>query len=81
MGDARKKCCQWFLLLLLCNVIYLDKDCWRCPPGEAHASQFGLKYCVRTDAELNPVFTQNLIFLEDYYGNKSSLTTFYERAN
>lgn len=54
-----------------------ESNCWRCPPGEAHASQFGLKYCVRTDAELNPVFTQNLIFLEDYYGNKSSLTTFY----
>ncbi|MUG96988.1 DDE-type integrase/transposase/recombinase [Scytonema sp. UIC 10036] len=54
-----------------------QSGCWRCPPGEAYASQFGLKYCVRTDAELNPVFTQNLIFLEDYYGNKSSLITFY----
>ncbi|MBC1237220.1 TnsA endonuclease N-terminal domain-containing protein [Nostoc sp. 2RC] len=48
---------------------------WRCPPGEAHASQFGLKYCVRTDAELNPVFTQNLMFLSDYLGFKSNLTT------
>jgi len=53
--------------------------CWRCPPGEAHASQFGLKYCVRTDTELHPVFTQNLIFLEDYYGNKSSLITFHAK--
>lgn len=49
--------------------------CWRCPPGEAHASQFGLKYCVRTDAELNPIFTQNLMFLEDYLGFKSNLAT------
>jgi putative transposase len=49
--------------------------CWRCPPGEAHASQFELKYRVRTDTELNPVFTQNLIFLEDYLGFKSNLTT------
>ncbi|MCC5668233.1 hypothetical protein LC653_31320 [Nostoc sp. CHAB 5784] len=48
---------------------------WRCPPGEAHASQFGLKYCVRTDAELNPIFTQNLMFLSDYLGFKSNLTT------
>ncbi|KAB8334008.1 DDE-type integrase/transposase/recombinase, partial [Scytonema tolypothrichoides VB-61278] len=48
---------------------------WRCPPGENHASQFGLKYCVRTDAELNPVFTQNLMFLEDYLGFKSKQTT------
>ncbi|MBO3463210.1 MAG: DDE-type integrase/transposase/recombinase [Aetokthonos hydrillicola CCALA 1050] len=55
-----------------------QSGCWRCPPGEAHASQFGLKYCVRSDAELNPIFTQNLIFLEDYYGNKSNLITSYE---
>jgi putative transposase len=34
--------------------------CWRCPPGEAHASQFGLQYRVRTDAELNPVNTCEL---------------------
>ncbi|MEO0687946.1 MAG: primase-like DNA-binding domain-containing protein, partial [Cyanobacteria bacterium J06649_11] len=31
----------------------------------------GLKYRVRTDTELNPVFTQNLMFLEDYLGFKS----------
>ncbi|MEO1185337.1 MAG: TnsA endonuclease N-terminal domain-containing protein, partial [Cyanobacteria bacterium J06636_27] len=46
-------------------------DEWRCPPGEAHASQYGLEYRVRTDSELNPVFTQNLMFLEDYLGFKS----------
>ena len=48
---------------------------WRCPPGEAHASKFGLKYCVRTDGELDEVFTQNLMFLEDYLGFKSNLAT------
>ena len=48
---------------------------WRCPPGEAHAAKFGLKYCVRTDGELNEVFTQNLMFLEDYLGFKSNLAT------
>ncbi len=50
-------------------------DEWRCPPGEAHAVLFGLKYRVRTDAELNEVFTQNLMFLEDYLEFKSNLAT------
>ncbi|MTJ50941.1 DDE-type integrase/transposase/recombinase, partial [Dolichospermum sp. UHCC 0259] len=27
---------------------------------------YGLKYHIRTDSELHPIFTQNLIFLEDY---------------
>jgi putative transposase len=44
---------------------------WRCPPGEAHAAKFGLKYCVRTDAELNEVFTQNLMFLSEVFSNTS----------
>ncbi len=40
---------------------------WKCPPGEAHAESMGLSYRVRSDAELNPTFIQNLIFLEDYF--------------
>ena len=39
---------------------------WVCPPGEAHAEPLGLKYYVRSDAELEPIFIQNLMFLEDY---------------
>jgi putative transposase len=39
---------------------------WRCPPAEAYAEPLGLKYQVRTDAELQPIYIQNLIFLEDY---------------
>ncbi len=39
---------------------------WRCPPGEAYAEPLGLKYQVRTDAQLQPIYIQNLIFLEDY---------------
>ncbi len=39
---------------------------WICPPGIAHAEPLGLKYYVRSDAELEPIFIQNLIFLEDY---------------
>ncbi len=40
---------------------------WHCPPGVAHAQTFGLKYQVRTNIELHPIFTQNLMFLEDYF--------------
>lgn len=40
---------------------------WHCPPGYAYAASFGLKYNVRNDTELNPIFTQNLMFLEDYF--------------
>ncbi len=40
---------------------------WKCPPGEAHAKSLGLYYRVRSDAEFNPTFIQNLIFLEDYF--------------
>ena len=39
---------------------------WVCPPGAAHAEPLGLKYYVRSDAELEPIFIQNLMFLEDY---------------
>jgi putative transposase len=50
---------------------------WRCPPGEAYASPLGLKSQVRTNAELPPIYIQNLIFLEDYLrfkaGSNSSL--------
>ncbi|MFW6264167.1 MAG: TnsA endonuclease N-terminal domain-containing protein, partial [Cyanobacteriota bacterium] len=39
---------------------------WRCPPGEVHAAPLGLEYRICCDAELEPTFIQNLIFLEDY---------------
>jgi putative transposase len=48
---------------------------WRCPPGEAHAEKNGLKYFVRSSASLNPVFTQNLMFLEDYFGCDKVVTS------
>ncbi|GHO96287.1 transposase [Reticulibacter mediterranei] len=38
---------------------------WRCPPGEAYAARYGLKYRVRSDAELNPIYLRNLRFIED----------------
>ena len=40
---------------------------WHCPPGFAYAKSFGLSYHVRIDTELHPIFTQNLMFLEDYF--------------
>jgi putative transposase len=46
---------------------------WRCPPGEIHAETWSLKYSVRTDAQLNSVFTQNLMFLEDYFGFNANI--------
>lgn len=46
---------------------------WYCPPGEAVAASWGLKYSVRTDAQLHPVFTQNLMFLEDYFGFNANI--------
>jgi putative transposase len=48
---------------------------WRCPPGEAHAEPLGLKYHVRTDAELHPIYIQNLMFLEDYLLGKADVTS------
>jgi putative transposase len=40
---------------------------WHCPPGESYASLWGLEYRVRTNTELHPILTQNLMFLEDYF--------------
>ncbi len=40
---------------------------WRSPPGERYAEEMGLYYRIRSDAEFNPIFIQNLIFLEDYF--------------
>lgn len=39
---------------------------WRCPPGEAYASRYGLTYEVCSSARLNPMYVRNLRFLEDY---------------
>lgn len=48
---------------------------WRCPPGEAHAEPLGLKYHLRTDAELHPIYIQNLMFLEDYLRVQADVTS------
>lgn len=48
---------------------------WRSPAGEGYASQFGLSYSVRSDTELNPIFIQNLSFLEDYFRDTKTVAS------
>jgi putative transposase len=43
-----------------------DGGCWRCPPGENYASQFGLTYRVRSSKEIQWRFQRNILFLQDY---------------
>lgn len=40
---------------------------WRCPPGERFAATFGLRYRMRSSAEIDWTLQRNLIFLEDYF--------------
>jgi putative transposase len=39
---------------------------WRCPPGEAQATPWGLYYRVRSSSQVDGVFQRNIQFLEDY---------------
>ncbi len=40
---------------------------WHCPPGEAYAAPFGFYFCICSDADINWIFQQNVIWLEDYF--------------
>ncbi len=40
--------------------------CWRCPPGEAYAEQFGLHYWVKSSKDINWILQRNLMYLQDY---------------
>src|SRR5450755_4394609 len=51
---------------------------WQCPPGETAASVYGLSYRVRTDAELHPLFIQNLKFLQDFWIHEYPVTSAQE---
>jgi putative transposase len=48
---------------------------WRCPPAEEYTEPLGLTFRVRSSAELNPTYIDNLIFLEDYFGVPLSVPT------
>lgn len=39
---------------------------WRCIPGEEYAEELGLKFCVKTDKNIEWVYQRNIQFLEDY---------------
>jgi transposase InsO family protein len=51
---------------------------WHCPPGEQYASQFGLRYELRSSRDINAVYRRNLEFLEDY--RRCSTPTVSDRA-
>lgn len=40
---------------------------WRCPPAEAYAQSVGLSFAVRSSYESDPIITQNIADLSDYY--------------
>ncbi len=40
---------------------------WRCPAAEAYADSVGLGFVVRSSAESDPIVTQNIADLSDYY--------------
>lgn len=40
---------------------------WRCPSAEAYAESVGLDFVVRSSAESDPIVTQNISDLSDYY--------------
>jgi putative transposase len=45
-----------------------DKDGnWRCPAAERYAQGVGLSFAVRSSAESDPIVTQNIADLSDYY--------------
>lgn len=46
---------------------------WRCPPGERAASQWGLTYRVVSSSDLNPIYSRNMQFLEDYIFDSAGL--------
>ncbi len=50
------------------NRFHFDSDnkTWRCPPGEAYASQFGLGYIVKSSAGIDWIYQRNVLFLEDF---------------
>lgn len=44
-----------------------DQGCWRCPSAEGYAHSVGLGFRVRSSAESDPIITQNIADLSDYF--------------
>ncbi|MEA2575448.1 MAG: putative transposase [Chloroflexia bacterium] len=43
---------------------------WRCPPGEEFAAKYGMRYYLRSSAEINPVLQANLRYFDEYFRPK-----------
>ncbi len=39
---------------------------WSCPPGEQVAAELGFFYALHSSVKLNPIFSRNFVWLEDY---------------
>ena len=50
-----------------------EQGVWRCPPGEAFASRYGLTYEVWPSNQANWVRQDNLLYLEDYFQDLNQL--------
>lgn len=48
---------------------------WRCPSAEAYAHGEGLQFQVRSSRESDPIVTQNIADLSDYYDSSCPVTT------
>lgn len=52
-----------------------ENGCWRSPPGEEYAAQFGLYFKIRSSAEIDWILFRNLIFLQDYQREELSVAS------
>ena len=50
-----------------------ESNTWRCPPGEAFASAYGLTYRVWASDQINWAAQENWLYLEDYYADLERL--------
>jgi putative transposase len=51
-----------------------EQDGWRCPPGEAFAAKYGLRYEVWASEQVNWAAQDNALYLEDYYQDLERLS-------
>lgn len=52
-----------------------ENGCWRSPPGEQYAAQYGLYFKIRSSSEIDWVHFRNLIFLQDYQREEAPLAS------
>ncbi len=54
--------------------VFDEEKKWRCPPGEAFATKYGLTYQVWSSDNIDWAVQDNALFLEDYYQDLNRLT-------